>query len=177
MKTGVLSAACSYRFYMMLALAGYLFGLTAGTWVVYDWVRDGFDPGSRWMMLYDSTRLAVALGHIAVVMMVCKAGVLGWLTRRLAAVGQMALTNYIMHSVVAMFLFGGFGFGQFGRLARHQLYYVVFAIWAFQLIVSPIWLRYFQFGPLEWVWRSLTYRRRQPMRLRAPAPAPAPAVV
>ena len=130
-------------------------------------MQHDFAAGTRWLTLYDSTRLAVALGHVAIVMMICKAGALRWLTRPLAAVGQMALTNYVMHSVIVMFLFGGFGFGMFGRLARHELYYVVGGIWAFQLMASPLWLRYFQFGPLEWLWRSLTYTRMQPMRIEA----------
>jgi uncharacterized protein len=52
----------------------------------------------------------------------------------------------------------------FGALQRHELYYVVAGIWLFQLIVSPIWMKHFRFGPLEWVWRSLTYNEKQPMR-------------
>jgi uncharacterized protein len=60
-------------------------------------------------------------------------------------------------------LFYGYGFGLFGRLQRYQLYCVVLAIWAFQLSVSAIWLRHFRFGPLEWVWRSLTWLERQRM--------------
>jgi uncharacterized protein len=170
LKLGVFSAARSFQFYALMALCGYGYGIPTGMWVVHDWVRQGFDPAARWGVLYDSTRLAVALGHVGVVMMICKAGILRPVTRRLAAVGQMALTNYIMHSVVAAIIFCGFGFGLFGKLARHELYYVVFSIWAFQLIASPIWLRYFQFGPLEWLWRSLTYRQRQPMRVRREVP-------
>jgi uncharacterized protein len=113
---------------------------------------------------------------VAVIMLICKSGVLTFVTRPLAAVGQMALTNYIMHSVVTMFVFMGFGFGLFGQLARHQLYYVVGSIWLFQLIASPIWLRFFHFGPLEWLWRSLTYKTVQPFRIRA-AEQPAPAIL
>jgi uncharacterized protein len=171
-KLGVFSAARTYRFYAVMALCGYLYGLPVGTFVAWDWMRNGFEPGTRWLTLYDTTRFAVALGHIAVVTMICKAGLLNWITRPLAAVGQMALTNYIMHSVITMFVFTGIGFGLFGRLARHELYYIVAAIWAFQLIASPLWLRYFQFGPLEWLWRSLTYKKPQPMRVRADIPAP-----
>lgn len=167
MKLGVFSASRSYRFYVLMALCGYLYGLPVGAFVVWDWMQHDFAAGTRWLTLYDSTRLAVALGHVGIVMMICKAGALRWITRPLAAVGQMALTNYIMHSVIVMFLFGGVGFGMFGRLARHELYYVVGGIWAFQLMASPLWLRYFQFGPLEWLWRSLTYKRMQPMRIEA----------
>lgn len=177
-KWGVFSAARSYKFYAIMALAGYGYGLPAGTFVVWDWTQKGFELGTRWLTLYDTTRIAVALGHVAIVMMVCKAGALHFLTSRLAAVGQMALTNYIMHSVIVMFVFCGFGFGLFGQLARHQLYYVVGSIWLFQLIVSPIWLTFFQFGPLEWLWRSLTYKKLQPMRIPAEEPVlPAAAVL
>jgi uncharacterized protein len=101
---------------------------------------------------------------MALLMIVVKAGALKWLTSRLSAVGQMAFSNYITHSVVCGFLFYGYGLGLMGQLQRYQLYFIVLAIWTVQLIVSPIWLRHFQFGPLEWGWRSLTYWKRQPMR-------------
>jgi uncharacterized protein len=71
---------------------------------------------------------------------------------------------------VCAILFSGFGFGLYAKLERHQLYYIVFSIWVFQLIMSPIWLRNFQFGPLEWGWRSLTYMKKQPMRRSIAAP-------
>ncbi len=121
-----------------MVLAGYGYGLPVGTFVVWDWMRHGFELGTRWRTLYDTTRLAVALGHIGVIMMICKAGLLKWITSPLGAVGQMALTNYIMHSVIVMFVFTGVGFALFGQLSRYQLYYGVGAIWLFQLVASPI---------------------------------------
>jgi uncharacterized protein len=77
----------------------------------------------------------------------------------------MALTNYLMQSVICAIVFTGVGFGWFGQLQRYELYYVVLMIWFVQLLWSPWWLRRFQFGPAEWLWRSLTYANRQPMRL------------
>jgi uncharacterized protein len=112
---------------------------------------------------YHPGRLAVALGHIGVVMLVYKSGRLAWLTRRLAAVGQMALSNYFMQTLVCCLLFNGYGLGWYGHLQRYQLLGVVFAVWAVQLALSPVWLRFFRFGPMEWLWRSLTYWKRQPM--------------
>jgi uncharacterized protein len=100
-------------------------------------------------------------------MIVCKAGAMVWLTSRLAAIGQMALSNYILHSVICSFIFTGYGFAMYGRWERYQMYYVVAGCWAVSLVVSPVWLRHFRFGPLEWCWRSLTYWKRQPMRVRA----------
>ena len=58
----------------------------------------------------------------------------------------------------------GYGLNKFGEWQYYQLYYLVGGIWLFQLIVSPLWLRAYQFGPLEWVWRMLTYWRKPPMR-------------
>jgi uncharacterized protein len=77
----------------------------------------------------------------------------------------MALTSYLTHSIVCAFLF--IGLGWYGQLQRHQLYYVVFTIWAAQLLISPIWLRHFRFGPFEWGWRYLTYLKRPPFRRAA----------
>jgi uncharacterized protein len=70
-----------------------------------------------------------------------------------------------------MMLFTGVGLGLYGQLARHQLYYVVVAIWIVQLLWSPWWLARFRYGPFEWLWRSLTYREWQPLRRGAEAEA------
>ena len=98
-------------------------------------------------------------------MLIVKAGAITWLTRRLAAVGRMALTNYLTHSIVCTTLFYGYGFALYGTMNRTALFGVVIVIWSVQLILSPIWLAHFRFGPAEWVWRSLTYWRFQPMRV------------
>ena len=83
---------------------------------------------------------------------------------------RLALTNYLMHSLICTTIFYGYGLGLFGTVNRTGLVGVVLAIWVLQLIVSPIWLAHFRFGPAEWVWRSLTYWRLQPTRRTAPAP-------
>jgi uncharacterized protein len=108
--------------------------------------------------------LFVALGWVGVVMLFCQ----GWpgsgLYRSLAATGQMALTNYLMQTFICTTLFYGHGFGLYGRVERTGQILIVFAIWAGQLLWSPWWLARFRFGPFEWLWRSLTYWRLQPMR-------------
>ena len=175
LKRGVLSAEQSLRDYLLMALVGYGIGIPLGIWVVADWTRHGFEAGARWSSLDEITRMTVASGHIAVVMMVCRRGSLMWPLGPLAAVGRMALTNYVMQTVICMTLFGGFGLGWFGQLARHQLYYIVAAIWTLQLVISPLWLRRFRFGPLEWLWRSLTFARRLPLRVANPAASEQPA--
>ena len=170
-RLGVFSASRSYRFYAWMAALGLLIGLPLNSYDAWLAYRSGFD---RLTMLftyiaYDLERLPIALAFLALLMMLCKAGAARWLTGRLAATGQMALTNYILQSAICTFVFTGCGLGWYGRLERHQLYYVVAGCWAVSLVASPVWLRHYRFGPLEWCWRSLTYWKRQPMRARRPS--------
>jgi uncharacterized protein len=106
------------------------------------------------------------MGHLGLLCLFLRSGILGWLRSGMAAVGRMALTNYLTHSLVALIIFVLLGY--WGKFERHQLYYVVLAIWLAQLIISPIWLRYFHFGPVEWLWRYLTYLKAPPFRKDRP---------
>jgi uncharacterized protein len=115
-------------------------------------------------IIYPVQRILLVMAHASGLILLYKAGIAQGLFRRLEAVGRMAFTNYIMHSVICSLFFFGYGLNYYGELALHQLFYVVAAIWILQLILSPIWLRHFLFGPLEWLWRSLTYWRVQPMK-------------
>jgi uncharacterized protein len=164
---GVFSAQRSDRFYWGLIALGYVFGATVNALVAW-YFRKGQYVALEGMMAlrtaYDLGRLTVALGHISVLMLLIKHGRLRSLTARLAAAGQMALTNYLMTSVLCVLFFDAFK--MYGRLQRYQLLYVVFGVWLLMLVWSPIWLRSFRFGPMEWVWRSLTRWERQPLRLK-----------
>jgi uncharacterized protein len=170
-KSGILSAARSMRFYAWMAVIFYAVGLTlvgSGAAKLIDHRFDfiyTFKYGTHFNAVGGTL---VSCAHIAVVVMVCKAGVLAWLTRRFAAVGRMAFSNYISHTLICSTAFYGYGFGLFNRLGRFQLMGFVLAIWVVQIIVSPLWLRSFRFGPLEWLWRSLTYGKRQPFRVGVP---------
>ncbi len=165
LQLGVFSAARSRRFYTTMVAVGYGLGLPLAAATAYGFYVNRFDPVKVvWLTTaYDPARVAVAFGHIGVVMLVVKSRSLAWLTRSLADVGRMALTSYIGATLICTTLFNGYGFGLFGSLRRHQLYLVVLAIWTAQLAGSRLWLRRFHFGPLEWLWRSLTYWRRQPL--------------
>ena len=83
----------------------------------------------------------------------------------LAAVGRMALSNYLLQSLVCTTLFYSYGFGLFGKVRPAAGLALSVAIYSVQLPLSQWWLRHFRFGPLEWVWRSLTYGKPQTMRL------------
>ncbi|WP_411768099.1 DUF418 domain-containing protein [Winogradskyella sp. A3E31] len=157
----------SFKFYAILMAIGYLVGLTLNYFETKTILDGGFNvmSFSEAGITYEIGRIFTTLGHVGLFMLFIKSGILGFLQSALAAVGKMALTNYLMHSIIAAFVFFGFGFGLYGQLERYELYYVVFSIWIFQLIVSPIWLHYFRFGPAEWLWRSLTYKKKQPFKL------------
>ncbi len=120
-----------------------------------------------------------SVGYAALLILAVKHDVVRGLRRRLAAVGQMALSNYLLQSIVTSIVFLGWGLGLAGRLDYAEQLYFVAAIWAAQLILSPLWLARYRFGPAEWLWRSLTYWKRQSMRRDTAQPGatdvPAPA--
>ncbi|MFH1765966.1 MAG: DUF418 domain-containing protein [Gemmatimonadota bacterium] len=166
-KLGVFSAALPARTYKKMILAGLIVGfplIIAGVWYheATDWALEVGFLGGMQFNYWGS--LLVALGWVGVVMLFCQ----GWsgsrLYRSLAATGQMALSNYLMQTLICTTLFYGHGFGLYGRVERTGQILIVFAVWAVQLLWSPWWMARFRFGPFEWLWRSLTYWRLQPMR-------------
>jgi uncharacterized protein len=165
-KVDVLMGRRPAGFYLALMAAGYAIGIPVNTFTGVTVMRSGFDPVVQGYSyaLYDVGRLTMACGHLGLILFLCRRGWLGGLMQRLGAVGQTAFSNYVLQSVACAFLFTGYGLALHSRLQRFELYYVVAALWAVHLLVSPAWLRNFRYGPLEWAWRSLTYWRRQPLR-------------
>jgi uncharacterized protein len=86
------------------------------------------------------------------------------IVRAFAAVGRTALTNYVGQSVLAGALLYGHGLGFYGELSAAQCMGIALLIFAIQVVLSVAWLRLFQFGPLEWMWRTLSYGRIQAVR-------------
>lgn len=173
-RWGFLTGQWPNRAYAQVAAIGYGIGLPLAAWSFYhsylysptleaklrhmelvpiEWVR----------LIYPFQRIFLVMAHVSAIILLYKSGYFQGVFRRLEAVGQMALTNYIMHSVICTLFFFGYGLNFYGELDFYQIYFPVLTIWIVQLLVSPIWLGYFFFGPLEWVWRSLTYWRIQPL--------------
>ena len=176
-KWGVLTLQAPARVYWLLMIVGYGIGVPLRMYTSAHLVATDFDPMAFTDngLTYDLRRLTMTTGHLGLLLLFVRSGILAWLQRSLAAVGRIALTNYIMHSVICLVIFLRPGFGLYGSLERHELYYVVAGICVFQLVFSPLWLRYFRFGPLEWVWRSLTYMKRPELKRGPLQPAAAPA--
>ena len=165
-KAGVFNASRSTGFYLKLIAAGLLLGVPLNYWAASRWAASGYkipeyfayvgttaDPG-RWL---------VAAAYVGIIMIACQQG-WRWLTQPLAAVGRMALSNYLLTSILCTLFFNGYGLGMFAKLQRAELYLVVLALWILNIVGSTLWLRHYRYGPAEWVWRSLTYWKRQPMR-------------
>jgi uncharacterized protein len=168
-KLGVLSAARSRAFYLRMATLGFgagilLIALGLGRSYTTKWDVLDFVLVSEQLHYWGN--LFVALGWVALVMLLCQRG---WALRSVAAVGRMALTNYLLQSVICTTIFYGHGFGLFGRVERAGQFAIVVGIWAFQLLASSIWLRYFAVGPVEWLTRWLVFKRRPGFVRSSPA--------
>ena len=169
-KTGIITGQKSELFYWALMIGGYIIGLGLGYMEKTAVYTSGFDPFRYQekavfpINMYQIHRIGTTMGHMSLVILMWKNGFFKWILNPLSKMGQMAFTNYLMQSIICGFVFYGYGFGYFGKLQRYELYYVVAGIWIFEMIFSVIWLKYFRFGPLEWLWRSLTYWEKQPMK-------------
>lgn len=153
-KWKIFDASRSTRFYSLMAVFGITIGLGANCYEQFFW-DSSIRPilGLQWT--YDIARYGLGLGYLGIVMLICKSG--RWASCRewFAATGRMALTNYLLASLLCMVLF--ILFRTYGYFALHQLIYVVIGIWVIQLLFSKYWLSRYRYGPCEWVWRSMTY--------------------
>jgi len=113
---------------------------------------------------FPAERILLATGYASLLLWLLrmKLKLFTWLWKALAAAGQMALTNYIMQTILCTFFFYGYGFGYFGRLQQWELYFFVAEVVLVQIVFSVLWLRYYEMGPLEWLWRCLVYRKWLP---------------
>jgi uncharacterized protein len=172
-KFGFLDGRRATRDYALAAATCIPLGLALAWYGVVELERVRFlMPGRATADLWNYVGSVLAsVGYAAALILLVKRGALGPLRRALAAVGQMAFSNYLFQSAVTSVLFLGWGLGLAGQFDYAQQLIIVAAIWIVQLVISPLWLDRFRFGPAEWLWRSLTYGQRQPMRRETPGAA------
>jgi uncharacterized protein len=167
LKSGFVTGGWPRGTYLRIAATCYLVGLPATAWIAFDIAQGGFDPVTT-IRASELTaapfRTLLMIGHASLFLWWIGRAPLSWLGRRVAAVGRMALSNYVGTSLAMTLLFYGYGGGLFGRLGRAELYLVVPVVWLAMLAWSKPWLDRFHYGPLEWLWRSLSRGQRQPMR-------------
>lgn len=159
-KLGVLTAERSRAFYLRMAAAGFGGGALLISIALWRGFATGWDL-LDYVLVSQELRywgnLMVALGWVALVMLVCQHG---WTLRRVAAVGRMALTNYLLQTLICTTMFYGHGLGLFGQVDRAGQFAIVLGVWAFQLLASSAWLGYFAVGPVEWITRWFVFGRR-----------------
>jgi uncharacterized protein len=136
----------------------------------------GYSPEAIFNSLatYDLGRVSMALAWLGVFLLLCKSPLVAGLKASVGAVGRMALTNYLAHSLMAAIVF--IPMGWYGELARNELYLVVAGMWAVNIAFSMAWLSVFTMGPLEYLWRAGTYGswprllKSKPAALETPPP-------
>jgi uncharacterized protein len=167
-KMGILQGEAKTKVYAWMTALGLGVGLPLSYLFVTNDVNYNFNYfeiiKNNMFEYYEIQRFIHSIGIFGLIMLMYKSGWFKWMFALLRPVGQMAFTNYLTQSIMCGLFFMGIGFGYFGKLEYHQLFYVVVAVWIIQIIWSHIWLRYFRFGPLEWLWRSLTYWEIQPIK-------------
>jgi uncharacterized protein len=165
-RNGFLTGGWSRRRYLTVIVLGYGVGVPIMMTLTRRILYSGFDPatvaGADVVSLLP--RPFVALAHAAVVILIVRYGWFARLIKRIEAAGRMALSNYLGTSLVATTLFYGYGFGFFASFSRAELYGIVGLIWLLILLWSKPWLEHFQYGPAEWLWRSLAKWEVQPFR-------------
>lgn len=179
-KAGFLTGRWSRRRYLITALANYAIVFPIVGVGLVQAFRYGLSPDAIhvWLrMPSDIQEIAGAVGNAALLLYFSGIAWLRSAVRLLGAVGRAALSNYILTSIICQTLFLWGPWKLYGQLYYFQQMIVVLGVWAVNLIVSPLWFRCFQFGPLEWLWRSLTYWRRQPFLRTASRPTETVAVL
>ena len=161
-RTDVLTGRAQTSTYVRLLAAALLAWLGA-LWLSVDWARSEFSPTEPWLnahlwtATYEPFRILVGLGWAAALVLSFRALGTSFMHRRLADLGRMALTVYLLETVIATTLFWGWGFGLYGTLSRFELLLVTGAVWLALATFAALWMKSFAYGPAEWLWRRLTY--------------------
>jgi uncharacterized protein len=168
-KSGFLIGALPRRIYVLTAIAGYAISLPIVMTGVMMAAADGFSAPAvtRWMALpYQLQVFSGAIANVSVLLLLFKSGWPALPFKAFSNVGRTAFSNYILTSLLCQFLFCWGPWKLYGAIEYCQQIYVLAGMWTVNLLASALWLKHFAYGPLEWVWRSLTYWKCQPI-LRA----------
>jgi uncharacterized protein len=167
---GVLQGRARTGAYVAMVVAGYGLGATARYFADMEALRFTPDPKIGWMT-WDAARIALVFGHIGLVNLALRSGVGQRLLSVFQAPGRMPLTIYFSASVLCMWiLFPGLGFGLFGQFGWAGLVAIALGIIAGQVVFANAWMAAFESGPVDWLWKSLAYWKRQPFRKQVRSP-------
>jgi uncharacterized protein len=155
-----------YTLHLIITLFGIGTGLAVHTWLNLGFYENHLDPvkSSYYLIFFDLGRLPFVLGYTSLIILVFRMKLFHKVGKWIASVGKMALSNYLIHSIIGAFVFYGFGLALFNQLSHLDITMIVISVWVFQIVFSVLWMRSYQYGPFEWIWRSLTYWKVQPLR-------------
>jgi len=173
-KTGLLQNTDAHRrLFAIGARVALPVGLAANALIAWGMVREGNALTSGVMALAQAFHLffgpLLTFGYLSAIVLLSEQAWARRLLAPLSAAGRMALSNYLMQSVICTTIFYSYGLGLYGQMGAGAGVLLSLVIWVIQLPISMIWLRFFQFGPLEWVWRALTYGKAPAMRRQGAA--------
>ncbi len=169
LKSGLLTGAWEDRRYRRWALICLAIGIPLTLVCLRFLFRSEFAVPAVFLFSFAAPvafRPLMVIGYVCLIILATRRG--GALTQRIAAAGRAAFSNYLGTSLLMTFVFYGWGLGLFASLGRIELAGVVIATSALMLLWSKPWLSRFRYGPAEWLWRSLTFARPQPMRQMRP---------
>lgn len=155
------NAGAHLRFWTLTLLLGGLVGAffvhsSLGVGVNFD-VRTEMGDALLAAGLMALGNLPLSMAYLAAFVLLFQTGLGARVLGLLAPAGRMALTHYLLQSLVCSLLFYGYGLGWYGEVDRWEQVQIALMIFAAQVALSPLWLRHFRYGPLEWFWRGLTY--------------------
>ena len=169
-KLGFFTARWPRNRYLVIALPAITIGLLLGWFRLHNqqimlqdyakFISNHFLPHH---VFFPFERAFLSVGYASLVTFLVQAGVLKFLWQAFANVGRLALSNYLMQSLVCTLFFTGFGAGYFAHLKQYQLYLVALEVCMVQVVFSTLWLRIYQIGPAEWLWRCLIYGKWLPL--------------
>lgn len=170
-RFGFFDARFSLKKYGLLVLISLDIGLLAGWFrlhfqqlTVVDYEKYINRYPVPFHVLYPFEIFFMGLGYASLALLLLRMHFLKHIMQAFAAAGQMALTNYLVQSIICVIFFTGFGMGYYARLQQWQLYVFAAEVALVNIVFSIVWLRHFMYGPAEWLWRCLMYRRWLPNR-------------
>ncbi|MBD1381988.1 DUF418 domain-containing protein [Metabacillus arenae] len=152
-------------FYRKCWLAGLIIGLPFNSLAVYSITQVDSSSSIYLLTYFIGTAIggpALCFFYMTSVVLLCQKKLWLKILTPLQAVGRLALSNYLLQSLVCTTIFYSYGFGLFGQVGPAMWLLIVVLLYSLQIGISHLWLKKFRFGPAEWLWRSLTYGKRQP---------------
>lgn len=158
-RSGIFSDYSAWRFYWPISIGVLILGLAINAYRYYHWTYLDHEPilefWKGWSFTFPKEILGI--GYILILNGVYQKFLKTWKLEWLTAIGRTALSNYIVQSLIQGLLFYGYGFGLHNEFSRVELLGFVIGIWILQIILAQVWLRFYTQGPLEKIWRKLTY--------------------